>query len=227
MNYKVLVIDDDPSILRLIKNALSLNQYEVVTREVIDDINLCDFVGFDLILLDIMMPVNGLDICEIIRNEIHVPIIFITAKDLEEDIIKGIYAGADDYITKPFSIKELLARVEMHLRREERCRGKTEKIIFGKTEIDLDNQTIMVNGEKLPITKREFLIIQLLITNTQKTFTIEEIYDRVYPNSSNTQFRSISEYIYQIRNKFKPYGINPIETMWGGGYKWKPEALIN
>lgn len=227
MNYKILAIDDDPVILRLIKNALSINQYDVVTREVIDDINLCDFIEFDLILLDIMMPVNGIDICEVIRKEINVPIIFITAKDLEEDLIKGIYAGADDYITKPFSIKELLARVEMHLRREERCKGKPQKIIFGKTEIDLNNQTVMVNGEKLPLTKREFFIIQLLITNTKKTFTIEEIYDRVYPNSSNTQFRSISEYIYQIRNKFKPYGINPIETMWGGGYKWKSEASVN
>lgn len=227
MSYKILVIDDDPSILRLIKNALSLKQYNVITREAIDDINLCDFIGFDLILLDIMMPINGLDICQIIRNEINAPIIFITAKDLEEDLIKGIYAGADDYITKPFSIKELLARVEMHLRREERCKVKSEKIIFGKTKIDLDNQIVTVNGEKLPITKREFLIIQLLIANTKRSFTIEEIYNRVYPNSSNTQFRSISEYIYQIRNKFKPYGINPIETMWGGGYKWKSEASNN
>lgn len=227
MNEKILVIDDDPNILRLIKNALSLKQYDVVTREVIDDINLCDFIGFDLILLDIMMPISGLDICEIIRNEINVPIIFITAKDLEEDLIKGIYAGADDYITKPFRIKELLARVEMHLRREKRCKGNAEKIVFGKTEIDLANQLVTVNGEKLPITKREFLIIQLFIANTKRSFTIEEIYNRVYPNSSNTQLRSISEYIYQIRNKFKPYGINPIETMWGGGYKWKLEASIN
>lgn len=227
MSYKILVIDDDPAILRLIKNALSLNHYDVVTREVIDDINLCDFTGFDLILLDIMMPINGLDICERIRNEIHVPIIFITAKDMEDDLIKGISVGADDYITKPFSIKELLARVEMHLRREERCKEKNEKIVFGKTIIDLENQTVTVNGEKLPFTKREFLIIQLLIANTKKSFTIEEIYNMVYPNSSNTQFRSVSEYIYQIRNKFKPYGINPIETMWGGGYKWKSEASIN
>lgn len=221
MTYRILAIDDDLSILRLIKNVLNLSQYEVVTRSNIEEINLCDFIGFDLILLDIMMPLNGLDICRYIREEIKVPILFITAKDMDEDFVKGVQAGADDYITKPFKVNELLARVKMHLRREERHKTHNNILQFGEITIDLGLQSVSVCGETIPLTKREFIIIRLLATNPKKIFPIHEIYDKVYPQDSNAQFRSISEYIYQIRNKFKAYNINPIETMWGGGYRWK------
>lgn len=221
MTYRILAIDDDNSILRLIKNVLNLSQYEVVTRNNIDEINLCDFIGFDLILLDIMMPLNGLDICRYIREEIKVPILFITAKDMDEDFVKGIQAGADDYITKPFKVHELLARVKMHLRREERHKTHSDVLNFGEVAIDLNLQSVSIGKEIIPLTKREFVIVRLLATNPKKIFPIHEIYDKVYPQDSNAQFRSISEYIYQIRNKFKPYNINPIETMWGGGYRWK------
>ena len=102
---KILVIDDDLKILRLIKNILEKNSYVVETRNSVEDINLCDFIGFDLILLDIMMPVSGIDICSSIRSQIQTPIIFITAKNLEEDIVEAIGIGADDFITKPFGMK--------------------------------------------------------------------------------------------------------------------------
>lgn len=134
--------------------------------------------------------------------------------------------GADDYITKPFSIQELLIRVEMHLKREGRNKKLKKKMLFGDVYIDINTQSIIINKEKLKFTKREFLIIDLLTSNTNKIFSIEEIYEKVYPQSSNTQLRSVSEYIYQIRSKFKIYGINPIETMWGGGYKWEATRLL-
>ena len=111
MSYKILVIDDDESILRLIKNILQLNDYDVTTRNGIEEVNICDFVDFDLILLDIMMPLDGIAICNEIREQIKAPILFITAKDMEEDLVNGLLAGADDYITKPFSVKELVARI--------------------------------------------------------------------------------------------------------------------
>lgn len=221
MSYKILVIDDDPSILRLIKNVLSDSKFEVTTRESIQDINICDFTGFDLILLDIMMQVSGLDICSFIRESIDVPIIFITAKDMEEDIINGIKVGADDYIVKPFRIKEFLARVEMHLRREERNNKISKILTIGKIKIDEDLGNVYIDEDEIRLTKREFLIFHLLASNPCKTFSLDEIYDRVYPLSSDTQFRSVAEYIYQIRNKLKKYELNPIETVYGGGYKWK------
>lgn len=221
MTYRILAIDDDSSILRLIKNILCSPEYQVVTRSSIEEINLCDFTGFDLILLDIMMPLSGLDICRVIRQEIKAPILFITAKDMEEDLVEGIGAGADDYITKPFTVKEFLARIKMHLRREERNREESKVQIFGEIKIDMDLQTVFVNEEEVSFTKREFEMIRILASREGRVFSVEEIYDRVYPQSSNTQFRSISEYIYQIRSKFKSKGINPIETMRGGGYSWK------
>ena len=221
MSYKILVIDDDETILRLIKNILQLNDYDVTTRNGIEEVNICDFVDFDLILLDIMMPLDGITICNEIREQIKVPILFITAKDMEEDLVNGLLAGADDYITKPFSVKEFLARIKMHLRREERTRQNVKRLEFGSILIDTNLKTVFVEENEIKLTNREFMIIQLLASQTSRIFTIEEIYTVVYPNSSNTQFRSISEYMYQIRSKFKPYHLNPIETMREGGYKWK------
>ncbi len=115
MSHRILVIDDDEAVLRLMRNALELDGHEVTTRAVVEDINLCDFAGYDLILLDVMMPVSGLDVCEQIRAEVKAPILFVTAKDMDEDLVRGVRAEADDYITKPFSTRELQARVRMHL----------------------------------------------------------------------------------------------------------------
>ncbi len=224
MAYRILAIDDDAGILRLIKNALTLEGFEVTVISSLESIDLCLFRGYDLILLDVMMPVNGIDVCRAIRDEIKVPILFLTAKDLEEDVMLGIGAGADDYIKKPFSIKELAARVKMHLRREERAKGLTDDgISIGDLVIREKQQMLIIRGEEIRLTKREFSILSLLAENPGRTYSQEEIYERVYPLSSDTQFRSISEYVYQIRNKCKPYDVNPIETTWGGGYRWRKE----
>lgn len=220
MAYRILAIDDDVSILRLIKNILRMSDYEVVTMSTVEEINLCDFLGYDLILLDILMPFNGLEICKRIRKEVSVPILFITAKDMEDDLVEGLAAGADDYITKPFTVKEFLARIKMHLRREERHRQEEKSLTFGKLTIRPDLRQVTADGEVLPLTKREFAIVRLLSEYPEKVFSAEEIYDRIYPQSSDTQFRSVTEYIYQIRNKCKPFQINPIATVWGGGYRW-------
>ena len=119
--YRILVVDDDQSILRLVKNVLELDAYDVTTLERIEELDLTHFVGYDLILLDVMMePVNGFELCSYIRPHISCPIIFLTAKELEADKVEGLFRGADDYIVKPFGTKELLARVRAHLRREER-----------------------------------------------------------------------------------------------------------
>ncbi|MBP2623484.1 response regulator transcription factor [Streptococcus oricebi] len=227
MAYKILVIDDDLSILRLIKNVLETANYQVDIRSQVDAIDLCDFIDYDLILLDVMMPVSGFDICEAIRPSIKTPILLITAKDMDEDLIKGIHLGADDYITKPFSMETLLARVKMHIRREERNRNTHRIIEMGNISIDWDSKEVKIDGEVIPLTKREFDIVYILSSHPHRTYKKEELYDLLYPQSADAQWRSISEYIYQIRQKFKPYKVSPIKTIWGGGYKWLEPKVSN
>ena len=221
MKYKILAIDDDEKILRLIGNSLEANNFHVETRKNIEEINICDFTGFDLILLDVMMPISGLEICRSIRSQITTPILFLTAKDFEEDLLKGIQAGADDYITKPFSIKELIARIQMHLRREERSHNASKEEMDSNITFYRDSQEVYYQSKRISLTKREFDLLYLLAKNENRIFSIEELYNYLYPISSDAQLRSITEYIYQIRQKFKIHQIDPIKTVWGGGYKWK------
>ena len=221
MKYKILAIDDDEKILRLIANALKANNFHVETRKYLEEINICDFTGFDLILLDVMMPISGLEICRSIRSQITTPILFLTAKDFEEDLLKGIQAGADDYITKPFSIKELIARIQMHLRREERLCQTSKKELISDITFYRDSQEVYYQSKRISLTKREFDLLYLLAKNENRIFSIEELYNYLYPVDSDAQLRSITEYIYQIRQKFKIHQIEPIKTVWGGGYKWK------
>jgi len=217
MKYKILAIDDDEKILRLIANTLKANNFHVETRKNIEEINICDFTGFDLILLDVMMPISGLEICRSIRSQI----LFLTAKDFEEDLLKGIQAGADDYITKPFSIKELIARIQMHLRREERSHNASKEEMVSNITFYRDSQEVYYQSKRISLTKREFDLLYLLAKNKNRIFSIEELYNYLYPVDSDAQLRSITEYIYQIRQKFKIHQIDPIKTVWGGGYKWK------
>ena len=221
MKYKILAIDDDEKILRLIANTLKANNFHVETRKNIEEINICDFTGFDLILLDVMMPISGLEICRSIRSQIATPILFLTAKDFEEDLLKGIQAGADDYITKPFSIKELIARIQMHLRREERSHHASKEEMDSNITFYRDRKEVYYQSKRISLTKREFDLLYLLAKNENRIFSIEELYNYLYPVDSDAQLRSITEYIYQIRQKFKIHQIDPIKTVWGGGYKWK------
>lgn len=221
MKYKILAIDDDEKILRLIANTLKVNNFDVETRKNIEEINICDFTGFDLILLDVMMPISGLEICRSIRSQITTPILFLTAKDFEEDLLKGIQAGADDYITKPFSIKELIARIQMHLRREERSNHASKEEIDSNITFYRDSQEVYYQSKRISLTKREFDLLYLLAKSENRIFSIEELYNYLYPVDSDAQLRSITEYIYQIRQKFKIHQIDPIKTVWGGGYKWQ------
>ena len=224
--YKILVVDDDFEILKLMRTILEMKNYQVMTyQEVTVPIDINNFKGFDLILLDVMMPnIDGMQICKQIRNKVSSPIIFVSAKDTEDDIVSGLNLGGDDYITKPFSINQLIAKVAANLKREERYKqGELSNQIVRELSpitIYLQEKIVCINGDSLAFTSREYDIIELLSSNPRKIFTVQDIYENVYDDDAETLFRSISEYIYQIRLKFSSYGINPIKTVRGMGYKW-------
>lgn len=224
-NNKILVIDDNEDICITIKNYLEIYNYDVKTaqdqRKALEIIN----EGFGLILLDIMMPeMDGIKFCSIIREKISCPIIFISAKTLEEDKIEALSVGGDDYITKPFSLKELKARIESHLRREERIRNKEIYMLTsGNIVIDVLANEVLCKDYKLKLTRKEYKLIKFLMTNKNRVFSKEKIFDNVWGINSESYLETITESIKNIRKKIKNIDKHKsyISTIYGQGYKWE------
>ncbi|MBE0336509.1 response regulator transcription factor [Paenibacillus sp. 23TSA30-6] len=216
----ILAIDDDIDILILIKNILQRDQHLVYTHHMVKELPLEAFLGYDLILLDVMMPdLDGFELCKKIRKVVECPIVFLTAKVGEEAIVNGLMIGGDDYITKPFGVHELSARISAHLRRENREKHPARMLISGIT-FDFGVKEISVQEIKIPLTKNEYKICEFLAKNKGRIFTREEIYDEVYGLDGCAQFATITEFIRSIRKKFSPHHTSPIHTVWGVGYKW-------
>lgn len=221
----ILVIDDENDICVLIKRALEKDGYIVTTKNSVAGLNISDFEMYDLILLDVMMPdVDGFSLCRRIRKDVDCPILFLTAKTMEQDVIEGFTSGADDYIKKPFSISELRARVAAHLRREKREHHQT--LTYDEFHFDFSAKEIMVilsenELEKLPLTKSEYLICEYLVRNKGQVFSLEHILETVFGYDSESDVSAIRMHIKNIRSKFSKYAQCPIETVWGVGYKWK------
>lgn len=222
MKYKILIIDDEEMILKMLKNNLEIEGYQVFTAgSAKGALNLLT-VAPDVILLDINMPeMDGLELCQLIREHISCPIIFLTARVTEEDIIKGLVVGGDDYITKPFSVDELLARLSAHLRREKR-RNVAEKVKFDdELIIDYNSRMVFYGREKLDFSNKEFEIIRFLSLNAGMVFDRESIYEKLWGCESEGDSIVVKEHIRKIRNKLSKYtNKNYIETVWGVGYKW-------
>lgn len=216
---KILVIDDEEDILSLIKNILLKDKHNVFTKISVKDIEENEYAYYDLILLDIMMPdISGIELCKKIRNKVDCPILFLTAKSLESDIILGLGVGADDYITKPFGVGELRARVNAHLRREKR--EKRNVMNVSDVEFNLSGKEIYIDNEKINVTKSEYNICELLAHNKGQVFSKEVIYEKVYGYDRESDISTITEHIKNIRVKLKKFDVKPIETVWGIGYKW-------
>lgn len=218
---RLLVIDDEKAILDLVKNGLEKDGHIVTICESVADVTISTLKNYDLILLDIMMPdVDGFMFCKKIRGIVDCPILFLTAKVMETDIIYGLGIGADDYITKPFRIGELRARVTAHLRRERREHHNTlgfeQEIKF-----DLSSKELFIKGKKVDLTKSEYEICEYLARNRGQVFTKEQIYEAVFGFDGNSDNSTIATHIKNIRSKLAGYGITPINTVWGVGYRWE------
>lgn len=223
MAYKILIVDDEKMMTELLSDHLHDCGYDTITanssREAIEKLQKQP----DLIILDINMPdMNGLELCKNIRNYINCPIIFVTARITEQDKINGLQSGGDDYITKPFSLNELTARITAHLRRDERNKYKPVILTSNDLIVNLSERTVCYHDTCIPFSKREFDLIEFLITNANQVFDKERIYEAVWGYDAEGDSNVIKEHIRKIRLKLgETTGRDYIETIWGVGYKWK------
>jgi Response regulators consisting of a CheY-like receiver domain and a winged-helix DNA-binding domain len=216
---RILAIDDDKQILSVIKRALEKDQHSVDILERTDMVKRDELSKYDLLLLDVMMPdMDGFSFCKEIRTYVDCPIIFITAKTMDEDLIEGFATGADDYIKKPFSLSELRARVNAHIRREKR--EYHNRIINGEFKFDLSEKTLYFREMQIELTRSEYEICEFLAINKGQVFSLEQILEKVLGFQCESDCSAIREHIKNIRGKLKKCSENPIETVWGIGYKW-------
>ena len=226
---KILIVEDEIAIAELEKDYLELSGFEV---EVANDgkagLDKALKEDYDLFILDLMLPgVDGFEICRQIRSEKNTPIIMVSAKKDDIDKIRGLGLGADDYMTKPFSPSELVARVKAHLTRYERLvssnvRENTVIEIRG-LKIDKTARRVWINGEEKNFTSREFDLLAFLAENPNHVFTKEELFRRIWDMDSVGDIATVTVHIKKIREKIEFTSTKPqyIETIWGVGYRFK------
>ncbi|HWT76747.1 MAG TPA: response regulator transcription factor [Mobilitalea sp.] len=216
---KILAIDDDVQILSIIKRALENDKHSVDILDRTENVNKDNLSKYELILLDVMIPdTDGFTFCKEIRDSVDCPIIFITAKSMDADLIEGFAIGGDDYIKKPFALSELRARVNAHLRREKR--EYHNRIISNDFVLDVSEKILYFHHEQIELTKSEYEICEYLVKNKGQVFSLEQIIEKVFGFDCESDSSAIREHIKNIRAKLKKFGEVPIETVWGIGYKW-------
>jgi DNA-binding response OmpR family regulator len=227
MSKKILIVDDDEEIRKVIGIYLENEGYEILKAENGEQaLNIIDKNEVALVLLDIMMPgMSGTEVCMKIRENSVMPIIFLSAKSEDLDKIQGLASGADDYITKPFSAMELIARVKSQIRRYTKYttepRTPRNIIEIGNLTIDTDTRQVFVGHKDVRLTPKEFDILQLLASNKGIVFSIERIYEGVWGEDSYRSDNTIMVHITKIREKIEEDPKKPIyiKTVWGVGYK--------
>ena len=215
---KILIIDDEETLREGLREYLELEGYQADAATSAENALESDLCGYDLLLLDVMMAgMSGYDLTRILKENAltsQIPIIFLTAKDSDEDMVAGLNLGADDYIRKPFSVKNVIARIEAVLRRSGR-REKTDGVVCNRMTL-----TCEVEGRPVKLPRKEFEILSLLLENPGRIFTREELLHHIWPENVVVVDRSVDVHITRIRNKIAPFGKN-IVSRSGYGYGWQ------
>ncbi|MDD6441922.1 MAG: response regulator transcription factor [bacterium] len=226
---KILIIEDEEAIADLEKDYLELSGFEVqVANDGTTGLKLALTDNFNLVILDLMLPgVDGFEICRRVRDEKNTPIIMVSAKKDDIDKIRGLGLGADDYMTKPFSPSELVARVKAHLARYERLIGSVveeNKIIeIRGLKIDTTARRVWINGEEKNFTTKEFDLLTFLASHPNHVYTKDELFREIWDMESIGDIATVTVHIKKIREKIEYDTSNPqyIETIWGVGYRFK------
>ena len=222
---RILVVDDEEDLCEILKFNLEIEGYNVDTANSAEEALTKQLYEYNLLLLDVMMgEISGFKMANMLKKDpktANLPIIFLTAKDTENDMLTGFNLGADDYISKPFSIKQVIARVKAVLRRttENKEEEKTPESLLSFQTLLLDTKRIKatIDGKEIALTKKEFEILKLLLSNQDNVFSREEILARVWKNEVYVLDRTIDVNITRLRKKIEPYGKN-IVTRLGFGY---------
>ena len=229
MARTILVVDDEPALREALVEALESDGFRVVSaadgREA-----LMRFRADrpDLVLLDLMLPeLSGIEVCRIIRAESSVPIVMLTAKDSELDKVVGLELGADDYVTKPFSLRELTARIRALFRRSDQAvavDAAPAVVDLGLVQADLGGRRLLRDGEVVPLKPKAFELLAFLIRHPGQVFTRDQLMDRVWDLSFYTDTTTVTVHIRRLRAKIEPDPAEPqwIQTVWGVGYRFRP-----
>lgn len=216
----ILVVDDETAICDVITKSLKRASFSVTARTSAKEALMLRLEQFDLMIFDVMMPdMDGFELCRNVREKIDCPILFLTAKTTETDVIQGLAMGADDYIRKPFTPSELVSRVNAHIRREKRIHHAV--LADGEIRFLLTAREVRVRDEIVPLTKMEYEICELMIRHRNQVFSREQILDRTGGYFTDSEPATVVEHIKNIRKKFGQYHVDPIKTIWGIGYKWE------
>lgn len=229
MGLKILIVDDEEHIVELLKFNLEVKGYKVLCAyDGVDGFNLAKEEKPDLVLLDLMLPgIDGIEVCRRMKSDSELkktPVIMLTAKNLEQDKIKGLEIGADDYMTKPFSVKELMARVKAVLRRFDLAKEPEAEVLYiGELKIDIENYEVFKNQEKLDLTLKEFELLKVLAVNRSKVLSRNYLLDKIWGYEYFGETRTVDVHIRHLRKKIEDNDRNPqyIETIRGIGYKIK------
>jgi len=225
MSKSILIIEDDKDIAKVLKDQLRMDAYYVFLAEKAEaGFNLFMEKKPDLIILDLNLPdIDGIKFAQNIRKISQIPIIMLTARDSLSDKIRGLESGADDYITKPFEYLELHARIKACLRRYEAISKKSQKLIFGNLEIDLLKKEAILNKELIKLTKKEYELLELLVTHEGEVLKRDFILSQIWPNEELYAWsRALDVHIRRLRQKIEPEPENPVYiiTYPGLGYKF-------
>ena len=222
-NARILVVDDEQDLLEILKFNLETEGYEVMTATSAEDALLLDIASFDLLLLDVMMGgMSGFAMARQLKDNpatAPVPIIFLTARDTENDTVTGFNLGADDYISKPFSLREVMVRVRAVLRRTAKENGEEEAktLSYQGIVMNLDRKTVSVDGEDIPFTKTEFELLHLLLDERGRVFSRQELIERIWPKDVLVLDRTVDVNITRLRKKIGRFA-KCIVTRLGFGY---------
>ncbi|HTG68790.1 MAG TPA: response regulator transcription factor [Candidatus Udaeobacter sp.] len=226
---RILIIEDDLYIAELQRDYFMLHDFGVeLSHDGQDGLTKALGGGYDLIILDLQLPgADGFEICKQIREQLDVPILIVSAKKEEIDKIRGFGLGADDFVTKPFSPNELVARAKAHLARYERFTGgnkvkESETIDIRELTINKSSRRVFVHGKEVMLTVKEFEVLVFLVANPNRVFNKDQLFERIWGLESNGEIATVTVHISRIREKIEADPSNPqfIETVWGAGYRF-------